>query len=123
MSIVDLLAPFALYTQLVSGSKYVTFSAAIPIIEELKLHLETSAEVVGLNLVSNAMLADQKRRFDFLTVPSSSNFDPTYLVSTILDPNYNFFVINDSALRNMAITNVFKLEKNGNPLLFETSSR
>lgn len=57
------------------------------------------------------MLADLKRRFDFLTVPSSSNFDPTYLLSTFLDPNYNFFVINDSALRNVAITNVVKLAK------------
>jgi hypothetical protein len=110
-SIVDLLASFALYTQLVSGSKYVTFSAAFPTIEELKLNLEASAEVVGLKLVSKAMLADLKRRFDFITVPSSSNFDPTYLVSTILDPNYNFFVINDSALRNVAITNVVKLAK------------
>jgi hypothetical protein len=110
-SIVDLLASFALYTQLVSGSKYVTFSAAFPTIEELKLNLEASAEVVGLKLVSKAMLADLKRRFDFITVPSSSNFDPTYLVSTILDPNYNFFVINDSSLRNVAITNVVKLAK------------
>jgi hypothetical protein len=110
-SIVDLLAPFALYTQLVSGSKYVTFSAAIPTIEELKLHLEASAEVVGLKLVSEAMLADLKRRFDYLNVPSSSNFDPTYLVGTILDPNYNFLVIKDSAFRNVAITNVVKLAK------------
>jgi hypothetical protein len=110
-SIVDLLAPFALYTQLVSGNKYVTFSAAIPTIEELKLHLEASAEVVGLKLVSEAMLADLKRRFDYLTVPSSSNFDPTYLVGTILDPNYNFLVIKDSAFRNVAITNVVKLAK------------
>ncbi|KZS07318.1 Uncharacterized protein APZ42_028996 [Daphnia magna] len=110
-SIVDLLAPFALYTQLVSGSKYITFSAAIPTIEELKLHLEACAEVVGLNLVSNAMLVDLKRRFDFITVPSSSHFDPTYLLSTILDPNYNLFVINNSAMRNTAIKNVLKVAK------------
>ncbi|KAI9559669.1 hypothetical protein GHT06_013674 [Daphnia sinensis] len=110
-SIVDLLAPFALYTQLVSGSKYITFSAAIPTIEELKLHLEACAEIVGLNLVSNAMLVDLKRRFDFITIPSSSHFDPTYLLSTILDPNYNLFVINDSVMRNTAIKNVLKIAK------------
>lgn len=43
--IVDLLEPFASYTQLVSGDKYVTFSSVVPCIEELKLHLEESAKV------------------------------------------------------------------------------
>lgn len=57
-SIIDLLQPFAAYTQLVSGDKYVTISSAIPCIEELKLHLQKSAESPGLHGVACAMLAD-----------------------------------------------------------------
>jgi hypothetical protein len=55
-SITDLLQPFAAYTQLVSGDKYVTFSSAVPCIEGVRLHL--SAESTGLNGVACAMLAD-----------------------------------------------------------------
>lgn len=39
--IVHLLKPFAHYTQLLSGDKFVTLSAVVPAIAELKLHLET----------------------------------------------------------------------------------
>jgi hypothetical protein len=35
--------PFASYTQLVSAEKIVTFSAIVPCIEELRLHLEKVA--------------------------------------------------------------------------------
>ena len=55
-SIIDLLRPFAAYTQLVSADKYVTFSSAVPCIEELKLHLQRSAEKPELNGVACAML-------------------------------------------------------------------
>jgi hypothetical protein len=48
--IVNLLEPFASYTQLVSAEKTVTFSAIVPCIEELRLHLE---KVTNFHIYAN----------------------------------------------------------------------
>ena len=46
LEVVDnLLEPFASYTQLVSGDSFVTFSAIVPCIEEIRLHLERVSKV------------------------------------------------------------------------------
>jgi hypothetical protein len=93
--IIDLLEPFASYTQLVSADKHITFSSAVPCIEELNLHLEECTKITGLNLVSTAMLQDLIRRHDFMTNEHHPDFDSIYLLATCLDVNYRMFVLSD----------------------------
>ncbi|XP_045026298.1 uncharacterized protein LOC123470261 [Daphnia magna] len=109
-SIIDLLRPFAAYTQLVSADKYVTFSSAVPCIEELKLHLQRSAEKPGLNGVACAMLSDLTKRFDFMTKEDDPEFD-IYLLATCLDCNYRFFVIDEPDVQKVVLNNVVKIAK------------
>ena len=60
--IVNLLEPFASYTQLVSAGKTVTFSAIVPFIEELRLHLE---KVTNFHIYANLLLALYLKIFYF----------------------------------------------------------
>jgi hypothetical protein len=110
-NIIDLFEPFASLTQLVSGDKYVTFSSVVPCLENLKLHLEESAKVFGLNVVSEAMLDDFKRRHDFITDESHPEFDSVYLLATSLDVNYRIFLLWDPSVQNLLMRNVVKVAK------------
>jgi hypothetical protein len=110
-NIVDLLEPFASLTQLVSGNKYVTFSSVVPSLENLKLHLEESARVTGLNVVSTAMLDDLNRRHDFITNENHPEFDSIYLLATSLDVNYRIFLLCDPSVQKLLIRNVVKVAK------------
>ena len=109
--IIDLLEPFASLTQLVSGDKYVTFSSVVPFLEDLKLYLEECAKVTGLNVVSEAMLDDLKRRHDFITDESHPEFDSVYLLATSLDVNYRIFHLCDPSVQNLLMRNVVKVAK------------
>lgn len=94
-----------------SGDKYVTFSSGVPCLENLKLHLEESAKVFGLNVVSEAMLDDLKRRHDFITDESHPEFDSVYLLATSLDVNYRIFLLCDPFVQNLLMRNVVKVAK------------
>ncbi|KAI9556011.1 hypothetical protein GHT06_018572 [Daphnia sinensis] len=107
--IIDLLQPFASYTQLVSADKNVTFSSAVPCIEELKLHLEQFAKIPGLNLVSTAMLQDLIRRHDFMTDENHPEFDSIYLLATCLDINCRIFVLSDQSVQNVLVKKIVKV--------------
>lgn len=110
-NIIDLLEPFASLTQLVSGDKYVTFSSVVPCLEDLKLHLEESSKVAGLNVVSTAMLDDLKRRHDFITDENHPEFDSIYLLATSLDVNYRIFLLCDPSVQKLLVRNVVKVAK------------
>lgn len=107
--IIDLLEPFASYTQLVSADKNITFSSAVPCIEELKLHLEECAKIPGLNLVSTAMLQDLIRRHDFMTDENHPEFDSIYLLATCLDINYRIFVLSDQSVQDVLVKKIVKV--------------
>lgn len=121
-NIVDLLEPFASLTQLVSGDKYVTFSSVVPSLENLKLHLEESAKVTGLNVVSTAMLDDLNRRHDFITNENNPEFDSIYLLATSLDVNYRIFLLCDPSVQKLLMRNVVKVENKwgSNIIQFQT---
>ena len=60
----------------------------IPVLKKLSLHLEEMSKVHGVGSISERMLVDLKRRFQFVTDPAAPNFDPVYVVSTLLSPPY-----------------------------------
>jgi hypothetical protein len=110
-SIIDLLEPFAAFTQLVSADKYATFSSAIPCIEELKLHIENCCDVTGLNGVASAMLEDLKRRFSFMSDERDPDFDCSYLLATSLDCNNRMFFIEDLNIQSLIVKHVVNVAK------------
>lgn len=110
-SIIDVLQPFAAYSQLVSADKYVNFSSAVSCIEELKLHLQKSAESPGLNGIACAMLADLSKGFDFMTEKDDPDFDFTYLLATCLNCNYRIFVIEKPDVLKLVLNNIEKIAK------------
>ena len=63
-SIVDLLEPFAEYTQLCCGESYTTLSAVIPIILELNYHLKETQRKPGMSTVAKALQVEMHRRFN-----------------------------------------------------------
>ncbi|KZS05450.1 Uncharacterized protein APZ42_031346 [Daphnia magna] len=107
----NVLQPFAAYSQLVSADKYVNFSSAVSCIEELKLHLQKSAESPGLNGIACAMLADLSKGFDFMTEKDDPDFDFTYLLATCLNCNYRIFVIEKPDVLKLVLNNIEKIAK------------
>lgn len=94
-NIVELLKPFAIYTQLASSEDTTSISMVVPIIMELRLHLEQMKNVHGLCLVSCNMLEDMERRFGFMLNPTEANFDPLFITSTFLSPTYRELLSNE----------------------------
>ena len=110
-NIIDLLEPFAAFTQLVSADKSATFSSAILCIEELKLHLEKCSGITGLNNVATAMLEDLKRRFNFMSDEKDPDFDGSYLLATCLDCNHRIHVIEDLNIQSLVVKHVVNIAK------------
>lgn len=110
-NIIDLLEPFAAFTQLVSADKNATFSSAFLCIEELKLHLEKCSGITGLNGVATAMLEDLKRRFNFMSDERDPDFDGSYLLATYLDCNHRIHVIEDLNIQSLVVKHVVNIAK------------
>ncbi|KZS06422.1 Uncharacterized protein APZ42_030131 [Daphnia magna] len=110
-NIIDLLEPFAAFTQLVSADKNATFSSAFLCIEELKLHLEKCSGITGLNGVATAMLEDLKRRFNFMSDERDPDFDGSYLLATCLDCNHRIHVIEDLNIQSLVVKHVVNIAK------------
>jgi len=90
----ELLQPFAEYTTLCSGEEYTTISSVVPIVIELKYHLEDMSKKPGMATISKKLSDELKRRFDKYVNPSAVGFDVYYLVATFLDPKYTL-ILND----------------------------
>ena len=80
--------PFSKYTSLVWGEDYTTISSVIPIVMKLNLQLEEMKKSLKLTNVSCLLLSKLKRRFRKYTDPSDHDFEPLFLLSTMLDPCY-----------------------------------
>ena len=80
-NICNLLQPFAQYITLVSGEKYTTMSAIVPVITEFQLHLEESIKVSDLSLVATVL--KRKLTFRFRKYTHNDQHDPLFL---LLDP-------------------------------------
>ena len=87
-SVHKLLKPFAQYTALISGEEYTTLSSVIPILMELQLHLRDMIQIPEISAVAVTLQSDLKRRFKKYTDPADENYEPIYIVSTIVDPRY-----------------------------------
>ena len=74
----DLLRPFAQYTSLI-GEEYTTFSAVIPAIMELELHLEEMKIRGGLAGAATNLQSELKRRFDKILNPKALDHDPIFV--------------------------------------------
>ena len=83
-----LLKPFAQYTALISGEEYTTLSSVIPILMELQLHLQDMVQVPEVASVATTLRSELNRRFRKYTDPGDEDFEPIYVVSTLLDPRY-----------------------------------
>ena len=77
-----LLQPFAEYTNLCSGEEYTTISSVVPIVVELKYHLEEMSTKPGMTTIFKKLNNDWKQRFDKYVNPSASGFDVYYLIAT-----------------------------------------
>ena len=93
----ELLLPFAEYTTLCSGEQYTTISSVIPIVMELKYHLEEIASKPGMATISKKLTDELNKRFDKFVNPLANGFDPYYLTATFLDPNYTL-ILNDNQI-------------------------
>ena len=92
-----LLKPFAQYTSLISGDEYTTMSCVVPAVMELNLHLEDMKKITEVKHVASHLQSELKRRFRKCTDPGDFDFDPVYLMSTLLDPRYSV-LLNNSQL-------------------------
>ena len=54
-SIGDILSPFAIYTSLISGEDFTTVSCVVPILMELKMHLEEIKKKPGLSTAASLL--------------------------------------------------------------------
>ena len=106
-SICRLLQPFAQYTTLVSGEEYTTVSGVLPIIMELNLHLEEQKHNSELSSLASQLQSDLKRRFKKYTDPGDLDYEPLFLVATMLDPRYK--VLLNRTQMESAKTNILKL--------------
>ena len=55
---------------------------------ELNLHLDDMKKISEVAAVSSSLQSELKRRFRRCTDPGDENHEPTYIVSTMLDPRY-----------------------------------
>ena len=65
----------------------------VPLIMELRLHLEQMSSVHGLGQIVATMLGDLER-FGHIINPTMGNFDPLYIMCTFLSPAYRE-ILND----------------------------
>ena len=87
-TICQLLKPFAQYMTFASGEEYTTISGVLPIIMELNLHLEEKKRNIKLSSLASKLQSDLKQRFKRFTDPADLDYEPLFLVSTMLDPCY-----------------------------------
>ena len=87
-TICQLLKPFAQYTTFVSDEEYTTVSGVLPIIMEFNLHLEEKKRNIELSSLASKLQSDLKRRFKRFTDPADLDYEPLFLVSTMLDLRY-----------------------------------
>ena len=93
-NMVELLKPFAHYTQLTSSEDTTSISMVVPVIMELRLHLEQMSSVHRLGQIVATMLGELERRFGYIINPTMGNFDPLYIICTFLSPAY-IEILND----------------------------
>ena len=85
---VELLKPFAQYTQLTSSDEMTSISMVIPVIIELHLHLEQMSSVHELCQVVNTMQRELEQQFEYITDPQTTNFDPLFVMCTLFNSGY-----------------------------------
>ncbi|WP_207888733.1 hypothetical protein, partial [Pseudomonas sp. 30_B] len=90
MNIKKFLEPFNQYTKMSCKEAKTTVCEAKMIIEELKCHLNeyTSDSNSTISNVAKEILNEINKRFAFIYDQTSNNFDPIYLTSTYLLPEY-----------------------------------
>ena len=93
-SVVELLQPFAQYTQLTT-SEETSVSIVIPVLMELQLHLEQMKGVHELVQVATAMQRELEQRFEYIINPLATNFDPLFVMCTFLHPGYKDILSDD----------------------------
>lgn len=85
----DLLEPFARYTQLASAEDVSTISMVIPIIMELRLHLDEMKAKPGLSSCTKVLQDALDRRFKDIIKPGGKNsqtrLENVYVAATFLD--------------------------------------
>ena len=114
-SIRDILSPFAIYTSLISGEDFTTVSCVVPILMELKMHLEEMKKKPGLSTAAALLQAELHNRFNKFISPDDDEFDPTFIISTLLDPRYKLVLCEKQirAAKEALIHHISK-QKNGN---------
>lgn len=95
---VELLQPFAIYTQLVGSEEVTTISMIIPILAELHLHLEQLKNSPGFVDTVRLMQLKLREQFDYITNPRATNFDPLFTICTFLNPEYKDILNKDQEL-------------------------
>ena len=88
----NLLQPFAVFTQLISGEDFTTLSSVYPAIVELKMHLEEFSKQNEVRVAVKVLLSELTRRFQKFTDPSDECHDPLFLMATALDPKYRLLL-------------------------------
>jgi len=104
------LQTFAEYTTLCSGEEYTTISSTVPIIMELKYHLEEMTKKTGMASLSEKLRDELIKHFDKYINPSTMMFDDYYL-TTFLDTKYTL-VLNAEQIAKIK-TSLIVVLKNG----------
>ena len=87
MHIKKFLEPFNQYTEMSCKEAKTTVCEAKMIIEELKCHLNEYTND-SISNVAKEILNEIEKRFAFIYDQTSNNFDPIYLTSAYLHPEY-----------------------------------
>ena len=82
--VISLLEPFASQTDILQTDTQ-SLSSILPSLLDLECHLQQST---APSLLTRSILADLRRRFDFIMIPSSAAFNPLPAAACLLDPLY-----------------------------------
>ena len=83
----DLLEPFAESTSLLSGDQYTTLSGVYLCLVTLHGHLdEFQSSTLDLSQLIPEVKQDMINRFSYCLDPEHANFEPVFVMSTLLDP-------------------------------------
>ena len=93
-SICRLLQPFAQYTALVSGEEYLLCLVCSP----LYFHLERQKHNSELSSLASQLQSELKQRFEKYTDPRDLDYEPLFLVATLLDPRYSVAQSNSNGI-------------------------
>ena len=72
--------------------EYTTISCVIPIVMELDLHLQEMQKVPELSRVATVFHAELKCRFGKLSDADHFDYEPLFIISTLLDPRYKLLL-------------------------------